>query len=156
VEDEPTPEEAIALIGDPSQYREVVFCGYGEPVLRLDFIKEVGRWLKSKGATVRLNTDGHGNLIYGRNIVPELSGIIDKVSVSLNTHNPKQYQKIMRTEFGEKAFDGMLDFVGKCVAAGIKTDVTIVDIPGVDVEECRKLAGSLGAELRIRKYNEVG
>ena len=156
VEDEPTPEETIALIGDPNRYREVVFCGYGEPILRLDFVKEVAQWLKSKGATVRLNTDGHGNLIYGRNIVPELVGIIDKVSVSLNTHNPKQYQKIMRTEFGEKSFDGMLDFIRKCVAAGIKTDITIVDIPGVNVDECRKLARELGADFRIRRYNEVG
>ena len=156
VEDEPTAKQAIQLIGDPTRYSEVVFCGYGEPTLRLDFIKEVSRWLKSKGAKVRLNTDGHGNLIYDRNIVPELVGIIDEVSLSINAHTAEQYQKIMRTEYGERSFEATLDFVRKCVASGIKTVLTIVDIPGINIEECTKLARGLGAEFRVRKYNEVG
>ncbi|MCH8286877.1 TatD family hydrolase [candidate division KSB1 bacterium] len=154
--DEPTAEEAIRLIGDPLQYKEVVFCGYGEPTLRLDFIKTVGAWLKSKGSIVRLNTNGHGNLIYGRNIAPELVGIIDEISISLNTHSASHYEKIMRTVYDFDTFDPMLDFIRKCLAADIKVTITIVDIPGVDVESCSNIARELGAEFKVRKFNEVG
>ncbi len=155
-EDEPNVEEAIALIGDPSPYNEIVFCGYGEPTLRLDFIKDVSRWLKSKGAKVRLNTNGHANMIFGRNVVPELVGLVDLISISLNTHDPAQYMKIMRDDFGDKSFVGMVDFIRKSVESGIMTLLTIVDIPSVDVEACKKLARELGAEFRVRTYNEVG
>ncbi|MFC1513424.1 YchF/TatD family DNA exonuclease [candidate division KSB1 bacterium] len=153
---EPTPEEAIKYIGDPTGYGEVVFCGYGEPLLRLDFFKEVAEWLKTKGVKVRLNTNGHGNLIYSRNIIPEIKDLVDEISVSLNTHDEKKYNKLMRTEYGDNAFKGMIDFVKKCIDAGIKTDLTVVGIPGLDIEACRKLADKLGADFRIRKYNEVG
>ena len=154
--DEPTAEEAIRLIGDPLQFKEVVFCGYGEPTLRLDFIKTVGAWLKSKGSIVRLNTNGHGNLIYGRNIAPELVGIIDEISISLNTHSASHYEKIMRTVYDFDTFDPMLDFIRKCLAADIKVTITIVDIPGVDVESCSNIARELGAEFKVRTFNEVG
>ncbi len=155
-EDEPTVDEALSLIGDPARYSEIVFCGYGEPTLRLDFIKDVSRWLKSKGMTVRLNTNGHANMIHGRDVVPELVGLIDTVSISLNAHDPAKYIKIMRDDFGERSFEGMIDFIKKCVAAGIITHLTVVDLPGIDVEASRKLAYGLGAEFRVRKYDEVG
>ena len=134
----------------------MVYCGYGEPTLRLDFIKTVGAWLKSKGSIVRLNTNGHGNLIYGRNIAPELVGIIDEISISLNTHSASHYEKIMRTVYDFDTFDPMLDFIRKCLAADIKVTITIVEIPGVDVESCSNIARELGAEFKVRKFNEVG
>ena len=155
-EDEPTVDEALSLIGDPARYSEIVFCGYGEPTLRLDFIKDVSRWLQSKGMTVRLNTNGHANMIHGRDVVPELVGLIDTVSISLNAHDPAKYIKIMRDDFGERSFEGMIDFIKKCVAAGIITHLTVVDLPGIDVEASRKLAYGLGAEFRVRKYDAVG
>src|SRR3989339_1311599 len=69
---EPSAQEVIRKIGNPKKYPEVVFCGYGEPTLRLGVLKEVAAWIKSKGGTVRLNTTGLGSLYFGRNIVPEL------------------------------------------------------------------------------------
>jgi TatD DNase family protein len=155
-EDEPTPEETIILIGNPTKYKEVVFCGYGEPLLRLDFIKTVGRWLKGQGVKVRLNTNGHGNLIYNRNIAQELVGIIDEVSISLNTDNPEQYLKLSRNIFAEKSFNGLIDFIKQCAAAGIKTVITVVDIPNINIEACRNIAHRLGVEFRVRTYNELG
>lgn len=155
-EDEPTVDEAIRSIGDPSRYKEVVFCGYGEPTLRLDFIKGVGKWLKSRGSKVRLNTNGHGNLIHGRNIAPELTRVVDEISISLNTHTEDQYEKIMRTVYKFGSFEPMIEFIRNCVSAGIKVDISIVDIPGTDVEECSNLARELGADFRVRTYNEVG
>ena len=155
-EDEPTVEEVISLIGDPGRYKEVVFCGFGEPLLRLDFVKAVGKWLKERGVKVRLNTNGQGDLIYNRNIAPELVGIIDEVSVSLNSHNPEQYNTLTRSIFNHKAFEGVLDFIKSCAAAGIKTVLTVVDVPDIDAAACRDLARQLGAEFRVRPYNELG
>ncbi|MFC1564155.1 YchF/TatD family DNA exonuclease [candidate division KSB1 bacterium] len=156
ISDEPTAEEAIEAVGDPKQYREIVFCGYGEPTLRLEFIKQVAGWVKEHNVPVRLNTNGHGNLIHSRNIVAELKGLIDEVSVSLNTHDPEQYQKIMRTEYGSQSFNAMLDFIKKSKEAGMKTVISVVDIPGLDMKKTGQLAEKTGAELRIRKYNETG
>ncbi|MBI3788150.1 MAG: YchF/TatD family DNA exonuclease, partial [Ignavibacteriales bacterium] len=80
IEYEPASQEIIQAISDPTKYDEIVFCGYGEPTIRLDVIKEVSNWVKDQGGKVRLNTDGHGNIINKRNIVPELAGLIDGVS----------------------------------------------------------------------------
>jgi len=154
---EPTARETIDLIErEDKAFSEVVFCGYGEPTIRLDYVKEVARWLKSRGYTVRLNTNGHGNLIHQRDITPELFGLIDEISVSINTHSEVQYKKIMRAEFNSEAFQGMLDFLKKSGAAGIRTAATVVGIPGLDIEKSRRLAAKTGAEFRVRAYNEVG
>ena len=78
---EPSTAEIIRAIGTASDYEEVVFCGYGESLLRLDTVKEVATWLKQQGVTVRINTDGQANLVHGRNIIPELQGLVDSISV---------------------------------------------------------------------------
>jgi len=154
--EEPTVEETLVKIGDPTRYREIVFCGFGEPTIRLEYLKQVARRLKECGAFIRLNTNGHGNLINGRDITPELVGLIDEVSVSINTYNEDQYNRIMRTDFSSSAFRAMLDFLSKSREAGLKTVATVVEIPGLDIDKCRKLAEETGAEFRVRVYNEVG
>ncbi|MCP4725238.1 MAG: YchF/TatD family DNA exonuclease [bacterium] len=156
ITEEPTAEEAIRAIGDPKNYKEIVFCGYGEPTLRLEFVKEVASQIREYGVPIRLNTNGHGNLIHSRNIAAELAGLIDEISVSLNTHDAEHYQKIMRTEYGTSSFNAMLDFIKKTNEAGIKAVVSVVDIPGLDKKKIGKLADRTGAELKVRKYNEVG
>ena len=70
-----------AEIGDPKRYREVVFCGYGEPTYRVDEIVKIAEYVKSRGGKTRLNTNGHGNVINGRNIAPELA-LLDGINVS--------------------------------------------------------------------------
>lgn len=156
LEREPDFQEVIDAIGDPAKYREVVFCGYGEPLLRLDLVKQVAGWLKRKKARVRVNTNGHGNLIAGRDIIPELKGLVDEVSISLNAGDQETYDRICPSRFSDKAFAALLDFTKGCLSAGIKTTVTVMDMPGMDLEGAKKTAKELGVNIRIRHYDVVG
>ncbi len=152
---EPDVNEIKAAIGDPSEYREVVFCGYGEPLLRLDVVKEVAAWVKSKGGRVRLNTNGHGNLIHKRNILPELKGLVDTVSVSLDAHDARSYEKLCAPSF-PNAFGEVLEFIREAKKHIPEVQATVVDMEGVDVEKCRRLAAELSVKLRVRKLHVVG
>lgn len=153
---EPTADEVIAAIGDPQRYREIVFCGFGEPTLRLDALKAIAAYVKSHGGRVRLNTNGQGNLIHGRSIVPELAGLVDAVSVSLNSSQREQYAHLCPSQFGHAAYDGVLEFVREAVGVIPDVTVTALDYPGVDIAACEQLAQSLGAQFRLRRYNVVG
>ena len=151
---EPTSEEIIKAIGDPSKYKEVVFCGYGEPLIRLDAVIEVSNWLKVKGARVRIDTNGHANLIYKRNIVPELEGLVDSISISLNAQNGKIYNEICRPDFGENAFDAIIDFAKECVKYIPEVELTVVGIPQIDIKAAKMIADDLGVPFRVRTYYE--
>jgi TatD DNase family protein len=154
---EPDSEEVISAIGDPLKWDEVVFCGFGEPTLRLEVMLKVARWLKSQGVQkIRLNTNGQGNLINERDITPDLAGSFDSISISLNESRADLYQAISQSEFGEAAFEALLDFTRRCVTCLPEVVLTVVSYPGVDVEAARSLAQSLGAGFRAREYNEVG
>lgn len=147
---EPTVEEVIEAVGDPTRYREVVFCGFGEPTVRLDVVTEVGRRLRAAGARVRLDTNGHGNVIWNRNIAPELAAAVDSISVSLNAADAGTYERICRPRFGPRTLDHVVAFVRECRKAGIETVVSAVDVPDVDIDKVRALAASLGVPLRVR------
>jgi TatD family-associated radical SAM protein len=151
---EPTTQEIIEAIGDPAKYKEVVFCGYGEPLIRLDAVTEVSRWLKEKGAKVRIDTNGHGNLIHKRNIVPELKGLVDSISISINAPNRKEYNDICRPDFGEDAFDAIIEFAKECKKYIPNVELTVVGIPGTDVKKAKKIAEGLGVSFRVRTYYE--
>ncbi len=152
IDTEPSAEEVIKAIGDPLAYEEIVFCGYGEPTIRLDVIKEVAAWVKAKGGRVRLNTDGHGNVINHRNIVPELTGLIDTVSISLNSIDPQQYGKIMGID-GARYHAAMIEFAGECKKHLPHVVMTIVGIDEVDVAAAREFVeNTVGVEFRIRPY----
>ncbi len=153
---EPSYQEVTGSLNHLEEYEEVVFCGYGEPTIRLDLLKEVARFLKSKNAKVRLNTNGQGNLIHKRNIVPELVGLIDTASISLNVEDSKKYDQLCKSEFGENAFEKVIDFAKECKKLLPKTVLTFLDMPEVDLKRCEKIAKELGVELRIRHYNKVG
>ncbi len=157
LEQEPTVEDLLREVGDPKKYDEIVFCGFGEPLLRLETIKAAAAELKKKGAKIRIDTDGQANLVYGRNILPELKGLIDAVSVSLNSDNAAQYNRLCRSPFGEKAFGGVLDFIREAKKIIPEVVATAVAMPGVDVEACRRLAEQdLGVKFKKRMYDEVG
>jgi TatD DNase family protein len=154
---EPSYEEVIAAIKDPSAYVEVVFCGIGEPLLRLDLVKAVAIWLKKRGARVRLNTNGQGNLIWKRDIIPELVGLIDEVSVSLNAPTAEIYEQLCPSQFGPGTFASVKDFVRQAARLLPKVSVTAVAVPGLDISACRDVAQKeLGVPLRVRAYNVVG
>jgi len=152
---EPDEEELKDAIGDPSQYKEVVFCGYGEPLLRLDLVRNVAAWIKERGGRVRINTNGHGNLIHGRNILAELKGIVDSVSISLDAHDEETYNRVCRPAFKD-AFRGIIDFISEAKKYIPSVQITVVTLEGVDIDQCRKIAEDLGVGFRIRKLDAVG
>jgi TatD DNase family protein len=153
---EPSATEVLAAIGDPSCYDEVVFCGYGEPLLRLDLIKEVAAALKVRGVRIRINTDGQANLVYGRNILPELAGLVDCVSVSLNAADAETYARLCNTPFGEEGFRGVCAFLREARSHIPQVVASAVTVPGLDVAQVRRLAEDLGVEFREREYQEMG
>jgi len=153
---EPSFEEVMAAVGRPEGIDEVVFCGYGEPLIRLDLVKRVAAELKLRGYRIRINTDGQSNLVHGRNILPELAGLVDSVSVSLNAADAATYGRICNTPFSDEGFKAVCEFIrqaGRYIPVVVASAVTV---PGVDIEACRILADSLGAGFRVREYAEVG
>jgi len=152
---EPSEEELKAAIGDPKRYKEVVFCGYGEPLIRLDIVKEVARWVKERGGRVRINTNGHGNMIHRRNILPELKGFIDSISISLDAHDEETYNKICAPAF-KNAFKEVLSFIKEARNYIPDVQITVVDMNGVDIDKCKEIAQGLGVKLRVRKLDIVG
>lgn len=154
---EPGAEEVLKAVGpDPSKYDEVVFCGFGEPLIRLELVKKVGRYLKDKGCRVRIDTDGLANLVHGRDVLPELK-FLDCISVSLNAPDSETYQKLITTPFTEAAYPAILAFIREAKNHVPRVVATVVAVPGLDVEACRRVAeDELGVEFRVREYNEVG
>ena len=154
---QPTVAELLTTLKatDLSEYTEGVFCGYGEPTQHLDGLISMSEYLKENypNMPLRINTNGLVNLSYGEDITPRLKGLIDSVSISLNATNATDYQRVCRSIYGEKAFDGLLDFAKKAGEQGIKVVMTIVDmLSNEDVARCREIAQSVGAMLRIRPY----
>ncbi|HEY4716743.1 MAG TPA: YchF/TatD family DNA exonuclease [bacterium] len=153
---EPEAEEIIKAIGDPQKYTEVVFCGFGEPLLRLDAVKSISIWLKEKGLRVRIDTDGLASLVHGKNIPAELKGLVDSISVSMNAPDPKTYAKLCPSPYGEQAFHAVLEFIRQSKDYIPEVIATVVALPHLNVEECRKIADTIGVKFRIREHNSIG
>ena len=155
---EPTIEEIKEdfLKRDLSKYDSVVFCGYGEPTIRFDEMCEIARWLKeiAPNLPIRLNTNGQANLIHKRDVTPEMEGLFDCVSISLNANTAEKYQKLCISDFGgEAAFEGLQEFA--CLAKKYvpKVVFSVVDImPEDEIEDCRKIAEKCGVEFRVRSF----
>jgi len=153
---EPDAETLWQAIGDPARYREVVFCGYGEPTLRLDVMLTLARRIKSADGRTRLNTDGLANLVHGRDVTAELSDGIDAVSVSLNAQDAATYARQCRPP-GPDAYPAMLDFVDHVRRHMPDVTVTAIDgLEGVDIPACHAIADRLGVKFRRRVLDEVG
>lgn len=152
---EPDEAEMKREIGDPSAYKEIVFCGYGEPLLRLEEVKNISRWIKANNGRVRINTNGHANLIHKRDILPELAGIVDSISISLDAQDAETYNRLCRPAF-DNAYAEVLRFVKRAEEVIPNVQITVVQLPGVDVEKCRQIALDLGVHFRLRKYDVVG
>ena len=157
---EPTHEEAMAsfLSRDVCAYREIVFCGYGEPTYRIDEIFALVDELKEKFGDklppVRINTNGHANLIHGRDICPELRGRIDTLSISLNSDNAKDYDALCHPIQGEIAYQAMLDFAAQAANYVPNVVFTIVDKDKSEeeIENCKRIAAQRNVKLRIRSF----
>lgn len=156
---DPSAEEIVHALTTRHgrSFKEVVFCGLGEPFLRLDVIKQVAKHLKGIGCKIRINTNGQANLIYGRNIAPELEGLVDSISISLNSSDAAKYFELCRPRFGPETYSAVLDFIRECKKYIPEVSVTALDIDPSEIEACKKLAREeLGVGFRERHYDEVG
>lgn len=139
---------------DFSKYNNsIIICGYGEPTCALENLLEACKYLKTKGISIRLNTNGLSDLINKRETAKEICQVIDSVSISLNAPTKEKYNEITRPSFGEKSFDAMLKFAKECKEYGVKTILTVVDvISPEDIEDCKKLCEEIQIPLRVREY----
>ena len=158
---EPTREEILSeiLTWDLCAYAELVFCGFGEPSYRIDDILWICDRLREARPhlpPLRMNTNGHGSLLQGRNIAPELSGRLDRVSISLNASNEADYLAVTRPRDTQHAWQAMLDFTREAARFVPEVALTIVDFETSPEElaACQDLADALGVTLRIRSYAE--
>ena len=157
---EPTTKEVWESIDNVKNYEEIVFCGFGEPTLRLDVIKDVAQKIKDAGGRVRLNTNGHGNVINKRNILPELSGLIDEISVSLNTDTSEAYDEICQPlpMFRNGIYDKIKEFITEAKKYIPEVQATIVTHQkDVDEAQCETIVNKeFGVKYRAIRFNIVG
>jgi len=152
----PKAQHIIEQLGDISKVDEVVFCGFGESTLRLKELITIAHWIKGKKGKVRLNTDGLGNLVNKHNILEELSGCVDALSISLNAQNEAVYEQHCHPTLPD-SYQYLLKFIK--LAPHYIDDVTITAIdglPGVDIEACHKIAEQSGVKFRRRVLGNVG
>jgi TatD family-associated radical SAM protein len=143
----------VLSVPDLSKYREVVFTGLGEPLVRLDDVIEVTKWLTTRGMLVRLDTSGHAKVMYpGRNVAQELSDSGMKVvSISLNAHNAETYNQLCNPK-SRDAYEKMLVFARDVSNAGMDLRFTVVGLPSVDIEKCQDIAKEYCADFKVRGY----
>lgn len=142
---------------DFSEYKEVVFCGFGEPTEALDVLTETARYIKEHYKNpIRVNTNGLGNLVNGKNILPQLSGLVDTISISLNTPDKEAYHRLVRSRFGEESFDAMLEFARESKKYIPHVVMTTVDTTISHEEEakCQEICEEIGAKYRIRPWED--
>lgn len=156
LEREPTVDEVLVNISklEISKYQEFVFCGYGEPLMRTYDLIEICKKLKdSYEMPIRLNTNGQANLINGRDITPLLEGLVDTISISLNAKDKQGYQALCLSDFGETAFEGILDFTAKCQKHIPHVVLSVVDlISREDIQACKQIAEGIGVNFRVRHF----
>ncbi len=152
----PSVQEVLEAAGDPSAYREVVFCGYGEPTLRLKALLAIAEAIKARGGRVRLNTDGLANRVHRRDVLPELKGRIDALSVSMNAQDEATYERHCRPAL-RGSYGAMLAFLKEAPRHIPEVTATAIDgLPGVDIAACAAKARALGVAFRRRVLDNVG
>jgi TatD DNase family protein len=149
--DEPDALAYIKEIGDPKEYKEIVFCGYGEPTIRWDIVKKIAKYVIEMGGRTRLITNGHGNIINKRNIVPELNGLINTVSVSFNSPDARQYAELMGLDISY--YNEMINFAKDAKNYVDKVVMSAIAMDEVNIEKARQIVEEkIGVEFRVRQY----
>lgn len=151
-----TAEDVIKQLNNFKLSSEIIFCGYGEPLLKFDVLKEVASYIKNNypDTKIRVNTNGHANYVYKRNIVPELKGLVDEFSVSLNGESSAEYDELSQPVF-KGAYDEVKKFIRACSDEGIDVVASVVEgYKGrhLNLEKCEKIASDLGAKFRVREW----
>lgn len=159
LKEEPTVDEVIKEFQkyDLDDFAEVTFCGFGEPLERIDDVVQIAGVLKlyRQDLPIRVNTNGLANLIHQKDVTLLLKGRIDTVSISLNAPDEKEYLELTRSRFGIESFQAMLDFAKSCRQYVPHVVLTVVDIIGEDkIKKCQKICDDLSVTLRVRPYEE--
>lgn len=156
LEHEPSFEEITADLQKRNldSYKQIVFCGYGEPTCAFDMFKRVAKWLRENTKTpLRMNTNGLSDLINGRDTAPEFEGLLDAVSISLNAPDKEEYDAVTRPKFGEESYAAMLKFAGEIKKYVPDVMFTVVDVIGEEkIKRSQEMADSIGIRLRVREY----
>lgn len=155
---EPSAEEVLSAVNDIyfNECTSFVFCGYGEPTCRFNVLIETAKLLKTKypEIPIRLNTNGQSELINAPESTDLLFGLIDSVSISLNSASREEYDRLCRPVFGRKAYDAVLDFGKHCVSNISNVQFSVVEetIDNDEINICKKEVANIGAKLRVRKF----
>lgn len=158
LEREPTLEEALASVfsRDLEKYPELIFCGYGEPTYRLEDAIKIAKLVKEKHPTIkiRINTNGHSDLILRKDTAPMYAEAFDVVSISLNTPSPERYQEICHSIFGERSHEALISFASRVKAYVPKVILSVIreTLTSDEIEQCKDIAAAAGVTLRIRDY----
>lgn len=157
METDPTPDQLSKAIRDEwnINYNDVAIVGFGEPLLNIDGTLAATKTLKSLTyLPIRINTNGQALLTYpNRDIPKELANAgISRVQVSLNAQDAETYQHLCRSEFGSEAYESILDFTKRCRDL-MEVEISILDLPGVDIEACQEIANSLDADFHVRTFH---
>ncbi len=162
LEHEPDMQEMKADLAkrDLSQYRDVVFCGYGEPLMRLGFVCELAAYIREIAPHVhlRLNTNGLADLYNpsesGESAARRVAGVMDKVSISLNGGSAEVYNRVTQPKTGgEEPYETMLRFARECKAFGLEVMFTVVDvITPEEIAAAKAKADELGIVLEVREW----
>ena len=154
---EPTVEEVKKEFKnfDLNKYEEIVFCGYGEPLVRINEVVEVAKYIRSiSNIKIRVNTNGLSDLIHNKKTAQMLKGNIDVVSISLNAPNKVKYNEVTKPKFGEKSYEALLDFATDCKKYIKEVNFSVVDeINEQEIKESQELADKMNIPLRVRHKN---
>lgn len=154
---EPTVQEIVAEFEkyDLIKFNEIIFCGFGEPLVRLEDLLEVAKYLKNRNGNIkiRVNTNGLADLVHGKETAPLLKGLIDTVSISLNASNAEEYLNLTRSKFGIESYDAMLKFAVGCKEYVPNVVLTVVDCIGKEeIDTCQAICDRIGVTLRVRPF----
>ena len=153
---EPSVEDVLSEIisHDLEKFKEIVFCGFGEPFERADDLIGIARGIKERvEVKIRVNTNGHGNLIAGKNICPDLENIIDILSISLNYKSAREYIEHCKPRYGVQGYFGMLEFAKEAKKHIPEVILSVMDLLSVeDIGQCRKIAEEIGVGFRVRTF----
>lgn len=157
LEREPGVDEVIAEFDkfDMGKYKELVFCGFGEPTERLEDLLRVAAFAKEKfHIPIRINTNGLSDLIHGKDTAPMYSGLIDTISISLNTPDKEEYLRLTQSKFGIQSHGAMLKFAGNVskYVPNVILSTVATTITGEEEEQCREICAKLGVQYRIREF----
>lgn len=156
---EPDLQEVIAAFRqfDMTKYKELVFCGFGEPTERLDILLKVASYAKEQyHISTRINTNGLGDLIQEKDITPSLKGLIDTLSISLNTPNKEKYHALVRSKFGDCSYDAMLTFAknSRQYVSNVVLTTVATTLTSQEEAQCQKICDELGVTYRIRPWED--